>query len=73
MWHALEIGEVHTGFWWDNLRERDHLEDLDVDGRLIFKWIFGKWDEGGMDWIPVDEDKDRWWSSVNAVRYIWVA
>jgi len=43
----LEIGEVHTGFWWDNLRERDHLEDLDVDGRLIFKWIFRKWDEGG--------------------------
>jgi hypothetical protein len=20
-------GEVHTGFWWGNLRERDHLED----------------------------------------------
>jgi len=31
MWHALETGDVHTGFWWDNLRERDHLEDLDVD------------------------------------------
>ena len=49
MWHALEIGEVHTGFWWDNLREGDHLEDLDVDGSLIFKWIFRKWDGGGMD------------------------
>jgi hypothetical protein len=24
-------GEVCTGFWWGNLRERDHLEDLDVD------------------------------------------
>jgi hypothetical protein len=50
MWHVLETGEVHTGFWWDNLRGRDHLEDLDVDGRIIFKWIFRKWDGGdGLD------------------------
>ena len=27
-------GDVHTGFWWGNLRERDHLKDLDVDGIL---------------------------------------
>jgi len=25
---------------------------------------------GGMDWIPVDQDKDRWWAFVNAVRNI---
>ena len=36
MWHVLETGEVHTGFWWDNLRERDRLEELDIDGRIIF-------------------------------------
>ena len=24
--------EVHTGFWWGNLREKDHLEDPGVDG-----------------------------------------
>jgi len=24
-------GEVQTGFWWGNLRERDHLEDLGTD------------------------------------------
>jgi len=29
--------EVHTGFWWGNLRERDHLKDLGVDGRIILK------------------------------------
>jgi hypothetical protein len=23
----------------ENLTERDHLEDLDVDGRIIFKWL----------------------------------
>jgi hypothetical protein len=27
-------GEVHTGFWWGDLRGRDHLEDLGVDGRI---------------------------------------
>ena len=27
----MGTGEVHTGFWWGNLRERDHLEDLGVD------------------------------------------
>jgi hypothetical protein len=26
--------EVYTGFWWGNLRERDHLEDPGVDGRI---------------------------------------
>jgi hypothetical protein len=26
-------GEVHTGFWWGDLRERYHLEDPGVDGR----------------------------------------
>jgi len=49
MWHVLETGEVHAGFWWDNLRKRDHFEDLDVDGKLIFEWIFRKWD--GEVWI----------------------
>jgi hypothetical protein len=30
-------GEVHSGFWWGNLRERDSVEDLRVDGRVILK------------------------------------
>jgi hypothetical protein len=30
-------GEVYTGFWWGNLRERDHLEDPGVDRRIILK------------------------------------
>jgi len=41
---------VLTGFWWGNLRERDYLEDPDVDGRLILKGVFKKWDGGhGLD------------------------
>jgi hypothetical protein len=34
--------EVYTGFWWGNLRERVHLEDPGIDGRLISRWIFRK-------------------------------
>ena len=29
---------MHTGFWWRDLRESDHLEDLGVDGRKILKY-----------------------------------
>jgi len=30
--------------WWGHLRERDHLEDLGLDGRIILKFVFKKWD-----------------------------
>jgi hypothetical protein len=42
--------------WWGNIRERDHLEDLRVDGRLILKWIFKKWDgeaRTGFMWLRI--------------------
>jgi hypothetical protein len=35
-----------TGFWSGDLKVRDHLEDLGVDGRIILGWIFKKWDGG---------------------------
>jgi hypothetical protein len=28
--------------WWGNITERDQLEDLGVDGRIILKWVFTK-------------------------------
>jgi hypothetical protein len=36
------IGEMHAGFGWGNMRERDHSEGLDVDGRIILSCIFKK-------------------------------
>jgi hypothetical protein len=41
-------GEVYTGFWWGNLRERDHSEDPGVDGRIILTCIIRKWDGRGL-------------------------
>jgi hypothetical protein len=35
---------VHAGFWWGNVRERDHLEDPGVVRRIILKWIFKQMD-----------------------------
>jgi len=35
-------GNVHTGFWWGNLRERYNLEVPGVDERAILIWIFKK-------------------------------
>jgi len=28
---------VYIGFWWGNLRDRDHLEDPGAEGKLIIK------------------------------------
>jgi hypothetical protein len=42
------------------------LKDPGVDGRLILKWIFKKWD-GGMDWIDIAQDCYRWQALLIAI------
>jgi hypothetical protein len=49
-------GEAYIGIWWGNLRERDHLEDPGLDGRIILRCIFRKWDLGawtGSIWLRI--------------------
>jgi hypothetical protein len=49
-------GEVYTVFLWGNLRERDKLEDPGIDGRIMLRWIFRKWDVGvltGLSWLRI--------------------
>ena len=51
--HVVRIGERRGAYGvlvGENLRERDHLGDPGVDGRIILKWFLRKWGGGhGMD------------------------
>ena len=72
-------GEAYTGFWWGKLKERDHLGDPGIYGRIIYRWILKKkdgdgWTElfrlrigKGMDWIELAQDRDRWRALVSTV------
>jgi hypothetical protein len=46
---------MHTGIWWENLKERDRLENLDTGGTIILKRILIGWD--GMYWIHLAHDR----------------
>jgi hypothetical protein len=40
------MGKAYTGFWWENLKEKNNFGDSGIDGRIILRWIFKKWDVG---------------------------
>jgi hypothetical protein len=61
----MEKGETYIGFWWKNLRERDHFGDPGVDGTIILKCTFGIRDLGV--WTGYSSQyTDSWWAHVNA-------
>ena len=47
------------------------MEDPDIDGRIILKLIFEKWD-GVMYWMDMIQDRNRWQAVVNAVMKLGV-
>ena len=58
--HVASMGEKrgiqYTGFWWGKIVERDHFEDPGVDGRIILRRVFRKWDVGvwtGSSWLRI--------------------
>ena len=69
MW---KTGEEHTRFGWGDLTERDHLKYLGIDGNIILKWIFKKWDVG-MDWIVLAQNRDMGRDLVGALINIRVS
>jgi hypothetical protein len=65
--HVARMGRrgMHIGDWWEIQKERDHWEDQDVGGWTILKWFLEiEW--GGMDWIDLAEDRDKWRTLMNA-------
>jgi len=63
MWHIQQRAERQTGFWRRNLRERDNMEGLGIDGRIILKWMLKEigWDI--MEWVYLAQQEHvvgRW-------------
>ena len=52
-------GDVHIGFSWANPRERNNLEDLGMDGRIILNSNSRK-SVRDTDCIDLAQDRDRW-------------
>jgi hypothetical protein len=56
--HVARMGEGRkcTGFWWKSLKEKDHLKDQRVDGRMGSKWTLGRLVGGvwsGFSWLMI--------------------
>jgi hypothetical protein len=55
MWHAWERREKCTRVWWEIPKERDHLEDQGVGGKMGSDWILGRLAWGdvwlGFNWL----------------------
>ena len=58
---------MNKGFWWGDLGETDHLEDLGVEGNILKNWV-----GGGLNWIDLARDRDGWQALVNVVMDFWI-
>ena len=48
-----------TGLWCGNLKERGHLGDPGLDGKIKLRWTCRKWDVGiwtGSSWLRIETD-----------------
>ena len=57
--------DVHTWFQWENLRERDHLQDLGIYGKIMINRIFNKltrvlWT--GLIWLKIRTSSRLLWT-----------
>jgi hypothetical protein len=37
---SMGRGVMDVGFWWESEKEKEHKENVEVDGRIMLKWIF---------------------------------
>jgi len=58
---------MHTRFWKESLREKAHLEDIRVDGRISLRMGLD-----GLDRTHGTEERGRWRALVDNVVNIWV-
>jgi len=60
-------GEVLTGFWWGDLGEGDHSEDIGIDS---IKMHLKERDEHSSDCTDLYEDREKWRDFMNVVMNI---
>jgi hypothetical protein len=57
---------VFREFCCGSLKERNHLNDLGIDKKIILRWFFRKSDEG-MGWIDLSQNRGRERAFLSAV------
>jgi hypothetical protein len=56
---------MYIGYSWKSQKERDHQEPKDFKSGIILKWVLHT--VGGMDWIDLAQDRDRYGALVNTL------
>jgi hypothetical protein len=59
------VEEMLTEFWLGNLKRRNHLGDLGIDGKTVLTYE-------GVNWTHVVFASDQWWAVVYVVLNLWV-
>jgi hypothetical protein len=65
MWwagHVARMGEERkvNRVLWESQKERAHLKDQGVDGRMGSEWMLKETGWGSVEWIQLAQDRDRW-------------
>ena len=66
MWHYEGEEKCIRGCSRRNLKEREYLENVRVDMRIILKWTL-KIELTGVNWINLAQNKDKWQAFVKTV------
>jgi hypothetical protein len=64
--HVARMGQGRNVYR-ESLKEKDHMKDQGVDGRVGSKRTLGRLAGGGLEWIHLAQDRIRWRAVVNAV------
>jgi len=62
--------EVYTGFWWRHLKDKRPLGIPRRRREDNIKMDLKEVECGGMDWIDLAQDRDRWRELVNALMNV---
>ena len=54
------------------MKERDHLEEMCVDGKVNNEMYFREILWEGVDWVHLVQNRDKWFAVVSTVINIWV-